>query len=243
MKIVEDNDNMPVLSGASPNINNNNNNNNLVVNHKNNVQSVESNQEGDETVPPKPMLRKKKNKTKTMTETEIKCALRQIVNPGNPRIRYKIVKKIGSGASGTVYTATDNETKVKVAIKTMNLAQQPKSELIIREILVMKENRHPNLVNFLDSYLVDNDLWVIMEYLEGGPLTDVLMETIMKESQIAAILLEMVKAISFLHSKVIWRIFSPPSLKQINTEICSPFRVLYIVISKVIMFCWEWMAP
>lgn len=151
---------------------------------------------------PKAVLRKKKNKTKTMTESEIRSALRRIVNPGNPRIRYKMVKKIGSGASGTVFTAIDNESRERVAIKTMNLAQQPKSELIIREILVMKENRHPNLVNFVDSYLVDNDLWVIMEYLEGGPLTDVLTETIMKESQIAAILLEMIKAISFLHSKV-----------------------------------------
>lgn len=152
--------------------------------------------------PSKPQLRKRQPKTKQMSETEIKQALKEIVNPGNPRIRYKLLKKIGSGASGTVFTALDQETREKVAIKTMNLAQQPKSELIIREICVMKENRHPNLVNFLDSYLVDNDLWVVMEYLEGGPLTDVLTETIMREGQIAAILLEIVKAISFLHSKV-----------------------------------------
>ena len=186
----------------------------------------------------KPMLRKRQPKLKQMSETEIKCTLKEIVNPGNPRIKYKLLKKIGSGASGTVYTALDQETREKVAVKTMNLAQQPKPELIIREIRVMKENRHPNLVNFLDSYLVDNDLWVIMEYLEGGPLTDVLTETIMREGQIAAILVEIIKAIEFLHEKVSF----VGNVYVYASFVCYLRRVLFIVISKVITSCWAWMA-
>jgi serine/threonine protein kinase len=49
---------------------------------------------------------------------------------------------------------------MEVAIKQMNLSQQPKKELIINEILVMRENKHPNVVNYLDSYLVGEELWV-----------------------------------------------------------------------------------
>jgi len=56
-------------------------------------------------------------------------------------------------ASGTVYTAEDVATSDQVAIKQMNLSQQPKKELIINEIIVMRENKHPNIVNYLDSYL------------------------------------------------------------------------------------------
>lgn len=59
----------------------------------------------------------------------------------------------GFRASGTVYTAEDVSTGDQVAIKQMNLSQQPKKELIINEIIVMRENKHPNIVNYLDSYL------------------------------------------------------------------------------------------
>ena len=65
-------------------------------------------------------------------------------------------------ASGTVYIAIEVSTGREVAIKQMNLSQQPKKELIINEIIVMKENQNPNIVNYLDSYLIGEELWVIM---------------------------------------------------------------------------------
>ena len=59
-----------------------------------------------------------------------------------------------------MYIAIEVATGREVAIKTMNLHQQPKKELIINEILVMREHQNPNIVNFLDSYLVGDELWV-----------------------------------------------------------------------------------
>uniref|UniRef100_A0A672ZKI5 non-specific serine/threonine protein kinase n=1 Tax=Sphaeramia orbicularis TaxID=375764 RepID=A0A672ZKI5_9TELE len=123
-----------------------------------------------------------------------------IVSVGDPKKKYTRFEKIGQGASGTVYTAIDIATGQEVAIKQMNLQQQPKKELIINEILVMRENKNSNIVNYLDSYLVGDELWVVMEYLAGGSLTDVVTETCMDEGQIAAVCRECLQALDFLHS-------------------------------------------
>ncbi|XP_028656206.1 serine/threonine-protein kinase PAK 1 [Erpetoichthys calabaricus] len=142
---------------------------------------------------------KQRKKTK-MSDEEILEKLRSIVSIGDPKKKYTRFEKIGQGASGTVYTAIDIATGQEVAIKQMNLQQQPKKELIINEILVMRENKNPNIVNYLDSYLVGDELWVVMEYLAGGSLTDVVTETCMDEAQIAAVCRECLQALEFLHS-------------------------------------------
>ena len=145
-------------------------------------------------------------KKKKMSDEEILSRLRQIVTVGDPNRKYTKMEKIGQGASGTVFTAIETATGMEVAIKQMNLQAQPKKELIINEIIVMKENKHPNVVNFLDAYLVTEELWVTMEYLPGGSLTDVVTETCMDEGQIAAVCREVLQALDFLHkSNVIHR--------------------------------------
>lgn len=145
-------------------------------------------------VDPKADKRKRK-----MTDEEILEKLRTIVSVGDPNRKYTKLEKIGQGASGTVYIAIEVATGREVAIKQMNLSQQPKKELIINEILVMRDNQNPNVVNYLDSFLVGEELWVIMEYLDGGSLTDVVTETCMDEGQIAAVCRECLQALEFLH--------------------------------------------
>jgi p21-activated kinase 1 len=135
------------------------------------------------------------------TSLDIIDRLKRICTDADPREIYKNLNKIGQGASGGVYTAYERGTNRCVAIKQMNLEQQPKKDLIINEILVMKDSSHPNIVNFIDSYLVGGDLWVTMEYMEGGSLTDVVTFNIMTEGQIAAVCRETLKGLQHLHSK------------------------------------------
>ena len=124
---------------------------------------------------------------KRNTGIDIVERLNAICSTGDPMKKYKNLNKIGQGASGGVYTAYEVGTNRCVAIKQMNLEQQPKKDLIINEILVMKDSKHKNIVNFMDSFLRQGDLWVIMEYMEGGSLTDVVTFNLMSEGQIAAV--------------------------------------------------------
>ena len=126
----------------------------------------------------------------TMSEGEVMARLKDAVSKDDPNLSYSKQKKIGQGASGSVYVAKIKDTaqgiarevlrqqgsRAQVAIKQMDLAHQPRKELIVNEIMVMKDSRHRNIVNFLDAFLRNNnaELWVVMEYMEGGALTDVI---------------------------------------------------------------------
>jgi p21-activated kinase 1 len=132
---------------------------------------------------------------------DIVAKLNAICTNADPTLRYRNLNKIGQGASGGVFTAYEVGTNKCVAIKQMNLEQQPKKDLIINEILVMKDSKHKNIVNFMDSFLVRGDLWVVMEYMEGGSLTDVVTFNIMSEGQIAAVCRETLHGLQHLHSK------------------------------------------
>ncbi|KAJ3314403.1 Protein kinase [Boothiomyces sp. JEL0838] len=137
----------------------------------------------------------------TLSESQIMEKMRAVVSKGDIADFYTKLKKIGQGASGSVYIAKDNRTGEKVAIKQMDLAAQPRKELLVNEIYVMKDSNHPNIVNYRDSFLVRNDLLVVMELMEGGPLTDVIEKNKLNETQIATITLESLKGLQHLHQR------------------------------------------
>jgi hypothetical protein len=160
------------------------------------------------TAKPTPAERKQDVRMSTMSESEVMARLREVVSKGNPDGSYSKQKKIGQGASGSVYVAKvksdatsdvarrvlrEQGSYAQVAIKQMDLAHQPRKELIVNEIMVMKDSRHPNIVNFLDSFLTKGgaELWVVMEFMEGGALTDVIdNNSNITEDQISTICLE-----------------------------------------------------
>ncbi|KAH8871208.1 Serine/threonine-protein kinase PAK 2 isoform 1 [Schistosoma japonicum] len=148
-----------------------------------------------------PLLRKRVRRK--LTDDEFYSELNSVITPGNPRDVYSVESELGTGASGTVRLGRNKKTGQIVAVKVMKLDKQPNRDLIVSEIAVMKRIRHENIVNYLESYLLrnENQLWVVMEYLDGGALTDVVTETVMASDVIAAVVRECVKALVFLHDQ------------------------------------------
>lgn len=192
-----------------------------------NVSKVNQNQaqsepKAAEPAPPKqtPAERKQDVRMSTMSENEVMAKLKEAVSKEDPNLSYSKQKKIGQGASGSVYVAKIKDTAVgiardflrqqgpraQVAIKQMDLAHQPRKELIVNEIMVMKDNRHKNIVNFLDAFLRNNnaELWVVMEFMEGGALTDVIDNNpSITEEQISTICHETCQGLQHLHAQSI----------------------------------------
>jgi serine/threonine protein kinase len=89
----------------------------------------------------------------------------------------------------------------KVAVKKMDLRKQQRRELLFNEVVILRDYHHPNIVETYNSYLVNDELWVVMEYLEGGALTDIVTHSRMDEEQIATVCKQVLKALAYLHSQ------------------------------------------
>ncbi|KAG5950475.1 hypothetical protein E4U53_004997 [Claviceps sorghi] len=169
---------------------------------------------------PAPSERKQDVRMSTMSENEVMAKLKEAVSKDDPNLSYAKQKKIGQGASGSVYVAKIKDTaqgvareilrqqgpRAQVAIKQMDLAHQPRKELIVNEIMVMKDSKHRNIVNFVDAFLKNNnqELWVVMEFMEGGPLTDVIDNNpSISEEQISTICNETCRGLHHLHAQSI----------------------------------------
>lgn len=186
-----------------------------------------------------------------MTENEVMDRLRSVVSKDNPNDSYSKQRKIGQGASGSVYVARVKEHAIspvarelyrqygprcQVAIKQMDLRSQPRKELIVNEIIVMKDSQHANIVNFLDSFLQEqsSELWVVMEFMEGGALTDIIDNNpVIQEDQIATICSEVRNLImESFWSLNVCLLFNRPAKDLL---ICT-VRTSSTVISRVITF-------
>lgn len=129
-------------------------------------------------------------------------SLEQLVSKEDPNELYTDVLKIGEGAAGEVFVATNIKTGNKVALKKMALNDES-MELLITEILIMKTSKHPNIVEFIDSYVVRDQIWVAMEYMGSGCLTEVIDQADscpMSEAQMAYVALESCKALHYIHT-------------------------------------------
>lgn len=128
--------------------------------------------------------------------------LASLLSPGNPEEVLREIKKVGEGAAGEIFLSV-HKTKGNrdVAVKKMQLTPQ-NTKVLINEVKIMKASSHPNIVEFIDCYMVIDHLWVVMEFMTGGSLTEILtqFESLkLTEKQIAYVCLETLKGLYYVH--------------------------------------------
>nr|XP_019710304.1 serine/threonine-protein kinase 4 [Elaeis guineensis] len=117
--------------------------------------------------------------------------------------RFSNLELIGRGSFGDVFKGFDKELHKEVAIKVIDLEEaEDDIEDIQKEISVLSQCRSPYITDYYGSYLHQTKLWIVMEYMAGGSVADLLQSgPPLDEMSIACILRDLLHALEYLHSE------------------------------------------
>ena len=133
---------------------------------------------------------------------------------------FEKIEKIGSGTYGVVYKGykkKQNGEKEIVAIKKMkiDLENEGIPSTALREITILRELKHPNIVRLLDVVLNNSKLYLLFEFIEIDLRKFLinLKEKILNENLVKNFLYKILDAVAYCHSKkIIHRDLKPQNI-------------------------------
>ena len=141
--------------------------------------------------------------------------------------KYEVIGVVGEGAYGIVYKCKNKETGKYVAIKKF---KETEDELVQktmkRELKMLQQLKHENIVEFQESFTYKGDLFLVFEYCEKN-LLEVLEESPdgLSPKLIKSFVYQMCKALSYMHkNNMIHRDIKPENLlidENLNLKLCD----------------------
>ncbi|CDW77523.1 protein kinase domain containing protein [Stylonychia lemnae] len=121
----------------------------------------------------------------------------------------RIGELLGEGAYGKVYKAFNLKDGKTIAVKVMKISQQGQYEQKLekikmnlqKEITLLKNLKHKNIINYLDSCIInDTDVNIYMEYMPGGSISSLIKEFgSMDENAIRHFTRQLLSGLDYLH--------------------------------------------
>ncbi|CAD8060091.1 unnamed protein product [Paramecium sonneborni] len=119
--------------------------------------------------------------------------------------KYKILKKIGEGCQFQVFKIKHKITGFLYAVRIYDKVKLKSSnyllELIKKQVTIMRQVDHKNLIKFYEMFESSNHLYLIQELLEGGTLDDKISQTYFNQEQIIFIVKQTLNGLQELHKK------------------------------------------
>ncbi len=133
--------------------------------------------------------------------------------------RYKTIRKLGQGGMGIVYLAEDTfKGSLLFAIKTikheiLSKYQKYGIDTFKNEYEVMTRLKHPNLTRVFDFGSFGNDYFIVLEYLDGTVLSDLIGKKELDSQGCIEIIVQIARALEYIHSRnIVYRDVKPNNI-------------------------------
>lgn len=111
----------------------------------------------------------------------------EFVSEQDPTTLFELLKKVDEGSNGSLYKAKNIKTNTFHLIKIIQITSPQIIEKVECELDILENCNHPNIVQFHGCYISAQECWIVMEYMPGGRLTEVVTTCTFKEAQIASV--------------------------------------------------------
>ena len=152
---------------------------------------------------------------------------------------YEMLDDLGEGIFGSVKLGVEKKTKERVAIKIIKKKKAKPSdmELVRTEIDIMKLCHHPNVVRLLDHFENAEYIFIVMEYIRGGRLTDYMKEKKFNftEKRVAELIYEIALGVKYLHKYgIIHRDLKPDNIMLTEASDRGHIKIMDFGLSKIL---------
>jgi mitogen-activated protein kinase kinase 1 len=144
------------------------------------------------------------------------------IDVGSKLSDFIVEKELGKGHFGSVSLVSSKKTKFLYAMKEIKASKYKTDKqrlLVEKEIKLLENLNHPNIISYFTSFVENDNFYIITEYINGGSLEDLLKKKLKKgklieEKEIFDLLIQSLSGLIYLHNtkKVIHRDIKPDNI-------------------------------